>query len=282
MPKTDPRNQEMEALRDRLSRLSEASLRINESLDLDTVLQGVLDSARSLTDARYGVLTTLDQSGQVDDFLISGLTPEESGKMSGSPEELEVFEYLTNLPEPLRVEDFRSYAKSVGLPELILPAAVSSFLAVPILHRGARMGNIFFAKEKAGQGFRREDEEMLIMFASQAALVIANARRYQDERRARADLETLINTSPVGVILFDARTGVPVSFNREAARLVEACRPPGQSQSLEQLLSVLTFRRPDGVEIALHEFPVAQALKLGETVRVEEIVLRVPGGLFAR
>ena len=278
MPKTDPRNQEMEALRDRLSRLSEASLRINESLDLDTVLQGVLDSARSLTDARYGVLTTLDQSGQLEEFLTSGLTPEESGEMSGAPKGLEVFEFLANLPGPLRVEDFRSYARSVGLPEMMVPAAASSFLAVPILHRGARMGNIFFAKEKAGHGFRREDEEILVMFASQAALVIANARRYQDERRARADLDALINTSPVGVILFDARTGVPVSFNREAARLVEACRPPGQSQSLEQLQEVLTFRRPDGVETALKEFPLAQALKVGETVRVEEIVLRVPGG----
>ena len=33
-------NQAMEALRERLSRLSEASLRINESLDFETVLQG--------------------------------------------------------------------------------------------------------------------------------------------------------------------------------------------------------------------------------------------------
>ena len=39
------------------------------------------------------------------------------------------------------------------------------------------------------------------MFASQAAMVIANARRYRDERRARDDLETLINTSPVGAWL---------------------------------------------------------------------------------
>ena len=36
---------------DRLSRLSAASLRINESPDFDTALQGVLDSARSLTGA---------------------------------------------------------------------------------------------------------------------------------------------------------------------------------------------------------------------------------------
>ena len=37
---------ENQALRQRLSRLSEASLRISESLDFETVLQGVLDSAR--------------------------------------------------------------------------------------------------------------------------------------------------------------------------------------------------------------------------------------------
>ena len=38
--------QEIEALRERLSRLSRASLLINESLDFDAVLQSVLDSAR--------------------------------------------------------------------------------------------------------------------------------------------------------------------------------------------------------------------------------------------
>ena len=43
---------ENEALRDRLSRLSQASLRINESLDFEGVLQEVVDSALGITDAR--------------------------------------------------------------------------------------------------------------------------------------------------------------------------------------------------------------------------------------
>ena len=68
---------EIEALRDRLSRLSEASLRINESLDLDVVLQEELDSARALTDLPYGVITTLDDSGLPKDFVTSGMTPED-------------------------------------------------------------------------------------------------------------------------------------------------------------------------------------------------------------
>ena len=54
MTQADRRDRDLAALRQRLSRLSAASLRINNSHDLDTVLQDVLDSARSLTAARYG------------------------------------------------------------------------------------------------------------------------------------------------------------------------------------------------------------------------------------
>ena len=43
MQKNDDLERENQALRNRLSRLSEASLHINESLDLDAVLQGVLE-----------------------------------------------------------------------------------------------------------------------------------------------------------------------------------------------------------------------------------------------
>ena len=38
MVRSDERDRELEALRERLTRLSEASLRINESLDFDQVL----------------------------------------------------------------------------------------------------------------------------------------------------------------------------------------------------------------------------------------------------
>ena len=43
-------------------------------------------------------------------------------------------------------------------------------------------------------------------------------------------------------------------------------------------MTVLTFRRADGREVSLEEFPLAQALSTGETVRAEEIVIEVPGG----
>ena len=98
--------------------------------------------------------------------------------------------------------------------------------------------------EKAGgEAFTDEDEEILVLFATQAATAIANARTYRAERHARADLEALIETSPVGVVVFDVGTGRPVSLNREARRIVEGLCNPGQSA--EQLLEVITYRRAD-------------------------------------
>ena len=277
MEQADDQAREIAELRDRLSRLSEASLRINESLDFDTVLQGVLDSACSLTGARYGVITLLDESGQVQDFVTSGLTAQEHRRFTDLPEGMMFFQYLSNIQEPLRLRDFHSHIRSLGLPEFQPPMAVSTplpFLAAPIRHLGESVG-AFYVGEKDVE-FTPEDEETLVMFASQAALVIANARRHRDEQRARADLETLIDTSPVGVLVFDAKTGGVTSVNREARRIVSGLHMP--DGSAEQLLDMLTFRRADGREVSLEEFPLAQALSTGETVRAEEIVIEVPDG----
>ena len=277
MRDADELAQENESLRERLSRLSAASLRINESLDFGTVLQGVLDSARSLTGARYGVITLLDDAGRIQDFLYSGLTAEESRQFAELPNGMLFFEHLSSIGEPLRLRDFHGYARELGLPEFRPPMAVSSplpFLAAPLRHRGQGVGGIYVGEKE--REFTPEDEETLVMFASQAALVIANARRHREEQRARADLETLVNTTPVGVLVFDAKTGGLTSVNREARRIVsDLCAPGG---SAEQLLEALTFRRADGREVSLEEFPLAQGLMTGETVRAEEIVLQAPDG----
>ena len=270
---------EIAELRDRLSRLTEASLRINESLDFDTVLQGVLDSARSLTEARYGVITLLDDSGRIADFLSSGMTAEEARLLWELPGGMRLFEYLGSAREPLRLRDLLGHVRSLGLPEFRPPLAVGPvvpFMAAPVIHRDELAGHLYVAEKEGGREFTPEDEETLALFASQAALVIANARRYREEQRARAGLETLIDTSPVGVAVFDARTGAPVSFNREAVRIIQSLRTPDSPP--EQILETLTVRRADGREVSLVEFPFAQLLSAGETVRAEEIVMRTPDG----
>ena len=276
MKRTGKMMRENEALRERLSLLSGASLRINESLDFDTVLQEVVDSARSLTSSRYGAITVLDEAGQLSDFIVSGLTREEHQGLWDMPEGLEFFQYLSGLQEPLRVSNINSHLRALGMPRFLPAVVINALLIAPIRHQGAGVGTIYLAHETDDREFTQEDEETLVLFASQAAMAIANARRHREERRARADLETLIDTSPVGVAVFDATTGAPKSFNREVNRIVNSLRNPEQSP--EDLLTVLTFRRADGRVVSLREFPVVEVLRSGETIRAEEVVISVPDG----
>jgi len=268
-----------EILRERLTRLSQASLRINESLDFDTVLQLVLDSARSLTNSRYGVLTLHDLSGQVQNFLSSGMSDDESSHIWDLQTTPWIYEYLGSIAEPLRVPDMVGHIREMGLPELQLPSTmepVVSLLASPIRYQDQRVGNIYVAGKQDQAAFNQEDEELLVMFASQAAMVIANARRYREEKRARRDLEILVNTSPVGVVVFDARAGALLSYNRESLRIAEFLRSP--DQPLEQLLDVLTCTRADGTTFSPNDTTVVESLGINETVRAEEFVLSVPDG----
>ncbi|MYC05632.1 MAG: response regulator [Chloroflexi bacterium] len=275
MTKKDRRDLDIKALRDRLSRLRDASLRISESLDMDTVLQEVLDSARELTEGRYGAIVLLDDTGMIEDFLSSGLSVEEANGMWSMPDAIRFLDYLGRIEDPLRVPDFICHLREQGLPEL-RSSSVGAFLGAPIRRGSQRVGNIFLARDKGGQEFCSEDEETLVMFASQAALVIANASRYRDELQARSHLETLIETSPIGVVVFDAQTGGLVSFNREAVRIVEDLIDPGRP--LEEIIGVLTVRRADGREVSLQEFPLVETLSDAETIRAEEVVIAVPDG----
>ena len=78
MKEADRLTFENESLRSRLSRLSKASLRITEDLDLDTALQEIADETRSLTGASYAVVASLGQSGEAESLLASGLNADEA------------------------------------------------------------------------------------------------------------------------------------------------------------------------------------------------------------
>ena len=273
---TDNPNAELDDSPERefISRLADACLRINASLEPDTVLQEVVVAAQTLTAARCGVIATIDDNGRVQDFFSCGLTHSEHCQMTSWADGPRLFEHLRDLEDPLAVDDMPAYVRALGFSAEVLPA--KTFLGMPMRHRGKHLGNFYLAGKAGERSFTRQDEEILMLFSALAAAAIANANAYREERRARADLETLVDTSPVGVVVFDAATALPMSFNREALRLVEALRAPEQRP--EDLLSCFTCRRGDGRIISLADYPLAEQFTSAETVRGEELVLSVPDG----
>lgn len=264
----------VDMLEERISRLSAAALRVNSSLDLDTVLQEVVDNARTLTSAHYGIINTVDVKGEVEEFVTSGFTRAEKDQMAAWSQGPSLFEHFRDLQAPVRVNDLPSYVKELGFSTQLIRS--KTFQGTPLHYRDALVGCFFLAGKDGDQEFTATDEDVLQLFASQAANAIANARTHRNEQRARADLQTLIDTSPVGVVVFDGDTGRPVSFNRETGRIVSELQSPLHSP--EELLNNITCRRADGRDVSLAEFPMSRQMNDPETLHAEEITLSVPDG----
>ena len=265
--------QSVGALRQRVDRLWAAIQHINASLDPDTVLREILKSARALTGARCGVIVSVDDAGVAHDLTSSGFADDERQRLFEWPDGPRMFEYVRDLPGPLRIPDAAAYAQSLGLMPW-LPAM--ALVGTPMRHRDARVGYFFLADKASGGAFTDDDEETLVLLASQAAIALANARSHRAEQQARSNLEVLVETSPVGVLVFDAHTGVPTLANREANRVMAVLRTAGQSA--REMLEAATCRLSDGREIALDQLAVAEALRHGGPVRDEEVQVSVPDG----
>ena len=143
-------------LRARIAKLSTASLRISASLDLDTVLSEVVESARALTGARYGGIVTGGDPGQPFSFVSSGFTADEHRQLLDWGNGPRLCETIRDLEGTLTLKDLHGYVRSLGFaPHPVVPKTVQ---ATAMRHRGEHVGNFFVAGKEGGRGFTGEDE----------------------------------------------------------------------------------------------------------------------------
>ena len=105
---------EIEGLRERKSALTSAILRISTSLDVDTVLRENAAAARTLTGARYAVITAVDATGQIEDAVLRGITPEEEHRVVERTDNMRVLGALRDLSSPVRVAGVRAHVSGLG------------------------------------------------------------------------------------------------------------------------------------------------------------------------
>ena len=279
MQETDELAGNNTALRDRMARLNDAILGINQSLDFDTVLQAVLDQAKALAGARFGMVAILDESGKPRESAASGIRNEEvhiSLDTAAGVQEPGLLDLIRN---PLRLGNLRRYFLDCGLPASILPAPSNDaipLLCVPLYCMEERVGVIFLGEKDGGEELSQSDEDWLVMFAPHAASAIANARRQREEIRARTGLQSLINALPVGVAIIDPQSGSAVSLNLESMRIGEILATPDTAP--ENVAGSILVRRADGSEIPLTEIPSNLAQNLGEGVRGGKLIVTGPSG----
>jgi signal transduction histidine kinase len=217
----------------RLRALVETGVAITSELSLDALLQRLVESASELTRARYAALGVIGPSGaELERFLTTGLDEETEAAIGDFPRGRGILGVLIRDAIPLRLHNITDDPRSVGFPPHHPP--MRSFLGVPIHLRGVAYGNLYLTEKAGGEDFSEEDEEIVELLASQAAVAIENARLYEAATGWSKQLESL---NEVGNALatetdLDRLLDLVVRRLRELldARLVTVLLPSGEDE----------------------------------------------------
>jgi signal transduction histidine kinase len=174
----------------RLRALVEAGVALTSELSLDALLQRLVEAAAELTAARYAALGVIDRSGsELERFLTTGLDADTHAAIGDLPRGRGILGVLISDDAPLRLHDLGQDARAVGFPPNHPP--MRTFLGVPIHLRGIAYGNLYLTEKAGGEDFTEEDQELVGLLASQAAVAIENARLYEAATGWSKQLESL-------------------------------------------------------------------------------------------
>jgi signal transduction histidine kinase len=174
----------------RLRALVEAGVALTSELSLDALLQRLVEAAAELTGARYAALGVIDRTGsELERFLTTGVDAETHAAIGELPHGRGILGVLISEDAPLRLHNLGEDPRAVGFPPNHPP--MSTFLGVPIHLRGVAYGNLYLTEKADGEDFTEEDEELVGLLASQAAVAIENARLYEAATAWSKQLESL-------------------------------------------------------------------------------------------
>ena len=170
--------------------LIEAGMVLASELALDTVLRRIVELAVELTGARYGALGVLTPDGQrIEEFITVGVTDEERAAIGDPPVGHGLLGALITEARPMRLPDISADPRSVGFPPNHPP--MRSLLGAPVAGRGRVFGNIYLTEKQGADAFDDEDERVLLVLATQAAVAVENASLYAETERTAAALRRL-------------------------------------------------------------------------------------------
>jgi signal transduction histidine kinase len=282
-------------LRDPLAAPILGLLALADSTDLNLVLRRILRVARTAAGARYAALGVPDGHGGFARFLTQGITPRQAERIGALPHAHGVLGALLD-GGPIVLRDIRTHPRFSYFPAH--HPVMTDFLGVPITHRGAVLGNLFFSGSRSG-AFRAADRRTVENFAAYAGVALANADMYtraqqlaviEERSRVAGELHDaasqrlfslVYEARAAGLRATDAETSA--AFGRLEAGATEAL---GELRALVLALRPKSLER-DGLAATLRDhvdalrrthaldMQVETAADLGLTLEQEHMLLRI-------
>lgn len=224
-----------EQLEERLATLHRASLELVKNISLETLLERIGQLACEQVEAQYAAVGVLDEQGKLEKFIPIGMTPESMGRMKHPPHGLGLIGALMDATEPIRIANIKTDPRSSGFP--LYHPKMDSFLGVSVRLGDRQLGQIYLTNKLTGPEFTTDDQYVIEMLASYAAVAISNARIYEQ---------------------ITDRDRVLTRRNENLALLNEMASALASSDNIDQVLSNVLSRVLDYLRLDVGEFFLRQ------------------------
>ncbi|WP_066041288.1 GAF domain-containing sensor histidine kinase [Herbiconiux solani] len=247
--------------------LLRATQLVSRQIELPVLLQGIVDAAVELVDARYGAIGVIAPHGGLERFIAVGLTPEERAAIGPLPEGHGLLGALIEDPRPIRLDRLSDDPRSSGFPAG--HPAMDGFLGVPVRVGDQVFGNLYLTEKRQGP-FTEEDTELVGALAATAGAAIENARLLADARMREAWMTASAEIAEA--ILSHARGDALRLLAERVAQVAEAERVEVVAVA-DEVGPVEAAREPGARGGAVLAVP----LTASGTGRDELVITRAPG-----
>jgi signal transduction histidine kinase len=172
-----------------LAHLKDIALQVTQAAEaatIEQVLEQIAHASRELVHARYAALGVPDEEGGLRYFKVSGIDQEQAQRMGHLPRGLGLLGVIQKNRVALRLDNMASDPRSVGFTKA--HPSMTSLLGVPIQLGDTLYGLLYLSDKEDGSSFSEQDQWLVEVMASYAALAIANLS-LQEQRSRMAMLE---------------------------------------------------------------------------------------------
>jgi GAF domain-containing protein len=259
--------------------LSDALAALAAERSISRVLQRIADLAREVVGARYAALGVSDADGRIQQFITSGLTPQERAAIGPLPRGHGLLGVLIREGRPVRTPVIGRDPRSSGFPPNHPP--MTSLLGVPISLGGRILGDLYLTDKLSADGraeadFDDDDERLALLLARHAAVAIENANLNGELERRLEQVSSLREFGQVVGQELDVERALQLVVDRSAelldASLVAiALRDPNSDVYTFEAATGRRARRLFGLRVYAGSSMIGWVAESGSGAIVEDV-----------
>src|SRR5512138_2113986 len=159
-------------------RVIEISRDLASTLDLDTLLDGIVRAAADITRAEAASILLYDDTSRQLYFQVATNIDEPTMRGLVVPLDKSIAGWIVTNRKSVRIDDAHKDDRHFGDIEQAIGSETHSLLGIPLVTKNKVVGVLEVINKKKGR-FTDPDESMLTVVGAQAAVAIENARLFQ-------------------------------------------------------------------------------------------------------